>query len=179
MDSFGKKLYKSLDTASVKLTKGLEAVSALLIFICFLTLLFQVFYRFVIVKFFSFSFPFTEELARFLLIWTIYLIAGVNLREGSMVSINYIYDRLGIKGRSIMYYISRALIIIFLSLVFLYSLNVIMQNVQFRSSTLRAPGWLLFSAPAVGIVLLSYETVVEIIGVIVGEIVPFESRPSL
>lgn len=176
MDSPGKRIFNILNSGSAKMAKGLEIVSALMIFICFLTLLFQVFYRFVIIKFFSFSFPFTEELARFLLVWTVYIIAGVNLREGSMVSINYIYDKLGIRGRAIMYYISRVLVVIFLAVVFIYSFQVIRQNANFHSSTLRAPGWILFSAPTVGIILLSYETLVEILGVAVGEIQPFEPR---
>lgn len=176
MDSIGKRVYRKLDVWSSKLSKILEAVSALLIFICFLTLLFQVVYRFIIIKFFSFSFPFTEEFARFLLVWTVYLIVGVNLREGSMVSINYIYDKLGIKSRTVVYYISRVMMIVFLATVFVYSLQVIRQNASFQSSTLRAPGWLLFSAPSVGIVLLAYETIIEIIGVMVGEVKPFESR---
>ena len=176
MDSPGKRIYRKLNSGSAMLTKGLEAVSALFILICFLTLLFQVLYRFVIVKYFSFSFPFTEEFARYLLVWTVYIIVGVNFREGSMVSINYIYDKLGIRNRTIMYYISRILVIVFLAVVFIYSLQVIKQNARFHSSTLRAPGWILFSAPMIGILLLSYETILEIIGVAVGEIAPFESR---
>lgn len=97
-------VYEKLESFSGKLTKVLETVSALLILICFITLLFQVFYRFVIVKYFSFSFPFTEEFSRYLLVWTVYLIAGVNLREGSMVAINFVYDKLGKRSKAILYY---------------------------------------------------------------------------
>jgi len=169
-------VYEKLESFSGKLTKVLETVSALLILICFITLLFQVFYRFVIVKYFSFSFPFTEEFSRYLLVWTVYLIAGVNLREGSMVAINFVYDKLGKRSKAILYYITRVMILVFLSIVFIYSLRVIQQNLNYSSSTLRAPGWLLFSAPTVGVILLAFESIVEIIGVVFGINKPFESR---
>jgi len=172
----GIEFYSKLESFSMRLSKILEAVSALLIFICFLTLLFQVLYRFVIIKFFSFSFPFTEEFSRYLLVWAVYLIAGVNLREGSMVAINFVYDKLGVKSKAFLYYITRIMTTIFLGVVFFYSLKVIKQNVNFSSSTLRAPGWILFSAPTVGVILLAFENFVEIIGVVVGKNKPFESR---
>lgn len=168
--------YKSLNQLSKRMARGLEGLSALLIFICFLTLLFQVLYRFVIVKFFSFSFPFTEEFARYLLVWTVYLIAGVNLRDGSMVSVNFIYDRLGIKGKMVLYYFTRAMVILFLSVTFFYALQVVHQNFGYRSSTLRIPGWFLFLAPVAGVILMSFETIVEVCGVLSGDIEPFGKR---
>ena len=171
--------YTRLDRLSGRVTKGLEAISGLLIFTCFLTLIFQVLYRFVLVKFFVFSFPFTEEFARYLLIWTVYLLAGVNLREGTMVAVNFIYDRLHGKARAALYCFTRILMFVFLSVAFVVSLQVVAQNVEFRSSTLRAPGWLLYSAPAIGIVFLSVETLVETIGVFAGAVAPFGLRHEL
>ena len=43
---------------------------------------------------------------------------------------------------------------------------------------MRVPGIFLYSAPFVGCVLMTYETVTELLGVISGELLPFVGRPD-
>lgn len=172
------KLYSVMDSFSHCVRKFLEFFCALLLFLCFLTLLFQVFYRMIIVKFVAFSFPFTEEFARYVLIWITYLISGVNIYEGSMVAINFIYDRAGLSARYILFFVTRCLSLIFVGVVLFYSLIIIGQNLNYHSSTLQAPGWLLFSAPTVGMLLIGYEVITETIGVLSGKLFPFTNRKS-
>lgn len=175
MDSV-KKLYFSLAKFSDKLSRVLEIISAILIAACTLTLLFQVLYRFVIIKFFSFSFPFTEEFARYALIWSVYFIIGVCLKEGTQASVNFVYDRLKLPAKTVLYYITRVFMAVFLTITVIYSVKVIQNYSFFRSSTLRVPGAFLFSAPLVGCALMAFETLVEVLGVITKVIEPFGSR---
>lgn len=76
------KLYLNLKKISDCLQRVLETIAAFLIIVCSLALLFQVFYRFIIIKYVSFSFPFTEEIAKYALIWSVYLMIGICLKEG-------------------------------------------------------------------------------------------------
>ena len=89
-----RKVYHGMNKVSGIGQKILEAVVAFLVLTCALDLFFQVIYRFIIIKFFSFSFPFTEEYARYALIWLTYLCAGMCFKNGSMASVNFVYDRL-------------------------------------------------------------------------------------
>lgn len=169
-------IYGRLDRLSKVVSKGLECVAALFVFLCFLTLLFQVLYRFVIVKFFAFSFPFTEEFARYLLIWTVYFLIGVNLREGSMVAISFVFDRTKGRAKLALYCATRLLMFLFLVIAFIFAIKVVQQNIGFRSSTLRAPGIALYLAPVIGLVFICFETIAEFIGVVGGAIDPFATR---
>jgi TRAP-type C4-dicarboxylate transport system permease small subunit len=173
---FVKKLYISLSKVSDKASRILESVSAILIAACTLTLLFQVLYRFVIIKFVSFSFPFTEEFARYALIWSVYLVIGVCLKEGTQASVNFVYDRLKLPAKTVLYYITRIFMAIFLAVTLIASVNVMQGISFFRSSTLRIPGTFLYSAPLVGCLLMAFETLVEVLGVISKEIEPFGVR---
>ncbi|MDR1519077.1 MAG: hypothetical protein LBU23_02905, partial [Planctomycetota bacterium] len=75
-------MYFMMNRLSAVVNKALSLIAGVLIALCAAALLFQVLYRFVIVKFFTFSFPFTEEFARYALIWSAYLCLGMGLREG-------------------------------------------------------------------------------------------------
>ncbi len=172
------KLFTLCDKLSGRVQKVLEFVVAALIATCALDLFFQVVYRFIIIKFISFSFPFTEEYARYALIWSTYLCAGICLKNGSMASVNIVYDRLSPKGRLILYYITRLFFVVFLVVGLRYGWQAILNNRIYTSPVLRVPGVFLYSAPFVGCVLMSYETLTELLGVIAGRITPFLGRPE-
>ena len=153
--------------------KGLGLLAGILIALCTAALLFQVLYRFVIVKFFSFSFPFTEEFARYALIWSAYLCLGMSLKEGSQSSVNFLYDRLQGTPKLLLYCLTRAFIALFLIVALHYGLIIVDNNSIFKSATLRIPGLYLYSAPVVGCILMLYELVNELFGVLSGALKPF------
>lgn len=173
-----RKIYGTLNKISGVAQKILEAVVAFLILTCALDLFFQVIYRFIIIKFFSFSFPFTEEYARYALIWVTYLCAGMCLKNGSMASVNFIYDRLKLPARRILYYFTRVLFIIFLIVGIRFGFQHILNSQIYKSPVMRVPGVYLYSAPFVGCILMIYEMITEVLGVICGEIEPFKGRPE-
>ncbi len=168
-------LYFALDRLSRKISKALEWLAALLIALCTAALLFQVLYRFIIIKFVSFSFPFTEEFARYALIWSAYLCIGICLKEGSHAAVNLIFDRLSGKGRQALYHLTRILMLVFLFVAIRYGVEVARNNIIFKSSTLRIPGVYLYSAPVAGCLLMLYETLTEWVGVACGELQPFDA----
>ncbi len=168
-----KTAYFAMNKLSNIVSKLLAAVAGLLIALCTAALLFQVFYRFVIVKFFSFSFPFTEEFARYALIWSAYLCLGMCLKEGTQSSVNFIYDRLSGTPKLILYLLTRVFVLLFLFVAMYYGMIIVENNAIFKSATLRVPGLYLYSAPVVGCILMTYETVTEILGVLSGELQPF------
>ena len=173
-----RKVYHGLNKVSAVAQKILEGIVAFLILTCALDLFFQVIYRFIIIKFFSFSFPFTEEYARYALIWVTYLCAGMCLKNGSMASVNFIYDRLKPTPRKALYFATRVLFIIFLIVGIRFGFQHILNSQIYKSPVMRVPGVYLYSAPFVGCCLMIYELITEILGVIVGEIEPFVGRPE-
>ncbi len=168
-------LYVAMDRLSRRFTKVLEWIAALLIALCTAALLFQVLYRFVIVKFVSFSFPFTEEFARYALIWAAYLSIGICLKEGSHAVVNLIFDRLSGQNRLALYHVTRIIMLVFLYVAIRYGVQVAQNNIIFKSSTLRLPGIFLYSAPVVGCLWMLYETLTEWLGVLCGELEPFNA----
>lgn len=173
-----KKLYHGLNKVSGVAQKILEGFIAFLVITCALDLFFQVVYRFIILKFVSFSFPFTEEYARYALIWMTYLCAGMCYKNGSMAAVNLVFDRLKPKARTILYFITRALFVVFLYVGIKYGYKATMFNTIYLSPVMRVPGVFLYSAPMVGCILMAYELITEVLGVIVGEITPFVGRPD-
>lgn len=169
------RLYAAMDRLSSAVAKLLQAIAGLLIALCTAALLFQVLYRFVIVKFVSFSFPFTEEFARFALIWSAYLCLGICLKEGSQASVNFVYDRLGQKPKLWLYSLTRLLMSVFLIVALVYGVIVTKNNMIFKSATLRVPGLYLYSAPVLGCLLMTYEMITEWLGVLCGKLKPFEA----
>lgn len=172
-----KTIYRTMNRFSTHMHTVLMTLGGLMIALCFLALLFQVLYRFVIIKFVSFSFPFTEEFARYALIWSCYLSIAACLREGSQAAVNFIYDRLEGKARLVLYLITRGFMLLFLVVAIRYGIVVVEENLIFFSATLELPGVYLFTAPVVGCVLMGYETLTELLGVLSGELHPFETRP--
>ncbi|MDR2391484.1 MAG: TRAP transporter small permease [Planctomycetota bacterium] len=166
-------LYHAMDRLSNAVNRLLGVIAGVLIALCTAALLFQVLYRFVIVKFFSFSFPFTEEFARYALIWASYLCLGMCLKEGSQSSVNFLYDRLRGGPRLALYCVTRFFVVIFLVVAVYYGAVIVGNNSFFKSTTLRIPGFYLFSAPVAGCALMIYEVITELLGVLCGELEPF------
>jgi hypothetical protein len=68
-----KKIYHYLEFVSDIVSKLIEIIIVFLIASSAADLMYQVLYRFIIVKFFTISSPFTEEYARYAMIWLAYL----------------------------------------------------------------------------------------------------------
>ncbi len=157
--------------------KGLELVLVLLVLSCAADLLLQVAYRFILVRFVDFSLTWTTEYAQDALIWITYFAIGICYKEGSMASVNVVYDRLKPRGQLVLYLLTRAAVVIFLYIGFRYGWQAILSVEKWRSTNLHLPGWALYSAPFVGCIFIAYEALTELLGVLCGELKPFVGRP--
>jgi len=69
---------------------------------------------------FGFSLSWGEEVARFLMVWVTFLGAGLALREGRLVAIELLQDRLGAPARRALRIALGGLILAFLGLLIVY-----------------------------------------------------------
>ncbi len=170
-------IYSVLNKISNQLQRVLEFLIVLLVLSCAGDLVLQVVYRFVLVHITSWSCTWTTEYAQDALIWITYFMVGICLKEGSMASVNVIYDRLSGKGRLALYLLTRLIIVIFLTVGLKYGWDTIVSMSSWRSTNLHLPGWSLYGAPFLGCILMGYEVIVELFGVLCGQIEPFVGRP--
>lgn len=168
--------YNCLNKISDAVQKVLEAVLAVLVLTCAADLLLQVVYRFVLVHFVNFSCTWTTEYAQDALVWMTYFAVGICCKENSMASVNLIYDRVKGKGKTILYLITRVIVIIFLFVGLKYGWASIESVKNWTSTNLHLPGFALYGAPFFGCILMLYEVLVELLGVLCGELKPFIGR---
>lgn len=168
-----KNLYYGLNKISNAICKILQILLVAVVIMNAGSVLLQVVNRYIIVKISDLSFPWTEELSRYSMIWMCYLALPIVYREGSMAQLDLIFDRLGKKGRMVLYVLTRLLCMIFIVIAVYYGIHVIQTRMMFKSSVLRAPGYTLYSAPVFGCVLMAYEIITEMVGVFSGELEPF------
>lgn len=171
--NFTKALYRKLKSLGDKFDNFLKIVVGVQIGLAALTILFQVFYRFIIVKFVSFSFPFTEEFSRYMIIWSAYLAIGICLKEGLHASVGIVPNILNDKGKKILYLFQRLLMIGFLIVVLYYSKGLLETTAMFKTPTMRWPGYVIYSSVPVGCFLMLMQILIEMLGVAVNEKKPF------
>ena len=168
-----KNLYDRMNQVSNVICKILCALIVAVVIVNAGTVLLQILNRHVIVKISDFSFPWTEELSRYSMIWLCYLTIPVVYREGSMAQLDLLFDRLGKKGRMVLYILTRLLCIIFIVIAIYYGVHIVETRMMYKSSILRIPGPALYSAPIFGCVFMAYEIITEVIGVFAGVLKPF------
>lgn len=133
-------------------TIGKAILGLLLLWMTFATFT-QVLVRFVFTHFgFSFSAPWTEELARYAMIWVVFIGVGIGFRYGMLLSLTFLVNRLGrVTGQALRYL---ALIASFGFLILLVQLGL--KFVEFgqieRSPALSWPkAWVYWAMPVGGI----------------------------
>lgn len=168
-----KNLYFGLNKISNFICKILQVLIVAVVIVNASSVLLQVLNRYIIVKISNLSFPWTEELSRYSMIWLCYLALPIVYREGSMAQLDLVFDRLGKKGRMVLYVITRILCLVFIVIAVYYGFHIVQTRMMFKSSILRAPGYALYSAPIFGCVLMAYEIITEMVGVFSGVLEPF------
>ncbi|MCL2000858.1 MAG: TRAP transporter small permease subunit [Planctomycetes bacterium] len=170
-----KKLYHMLNAGSGVVNKILVYLIIFLVCTCTATVFLQVVNRYIIVKISDISFAFTDELSRWLMIIITYAAIGICMREGSMAQVDIIYKHLGPKGRMFLYLMTRTLMAVVLYIGIYYGIRIMNLRATVSSSMLGIPGRLLYSPPVIGSILMAYEWVTELFGVLSGELIPYEA----
>lgn len=172
-----KKIYGVLRKVSDRLEVLTTAISAALVFGCFLAVFAQVINRYILVKQTLFhweSITWTDELSRFLLVGITYVSLGQIYRLGQMSRADIIYSRMKPTARKLLYYVEIVMMAIFLFVAIKYSFVFAGANAIYRSELLRIPGNVLYLLPGIGCILLSFEVLTELVGVMAGEVEPFD-----
>lgn len=169
-------IYVILHTFESYLYKILEKIIFVLFSLTVLSVAFQIFYRFVIIKFFSFSFPFTEEFSRYVIILAVYLTIPMTMKEGTQPAIDLVRNILPERGKNVLYFIIKAIILFCLIIFMWYSIKLVKSSTIYSSPTLRLPGQYLYSCPLIGIVLMIFQLLTEVLGVLSGNEKPFATQ---
>ena len=163
---------KTIYRRGSKLSDMIEQVlKAILVFLAL-----QVLYRCVLVHFVSFSLPWTKEIAQDFMVWMTYLAVGICYKNNSMAAVNLVYDKLKPLPKFLLYLLTRGVVFIFLFFGIKYSWASILSVKNWTSPSLHLPGWILYGAPFLGCVLIAFEVVVDVLGVLCGELAPFVCR---
>lgn len=114
----------------------------------------QVLVRFVFTNFgFSVSAPWTEETARYAMIWVVFIGLGVGFRYGMLLSLTFVVDALGPRAGQAMRYLALALSFGFLATIFFLGLSFVEFGRIERSPALSIPkSWIYWAMP-VGAIL--------------------------
>lgn len=168
-------IYSGMHRISNIICKIMELFIVLIVLLNAADVFLQVFNRAILVKISDLSLSWTDELARYSMIWICYCTLGICFREGSMAQVDLIYGRLGRKGRIVLYSITRALMLMVIVVSVKYGLYVCEIRAVYKSAMLGIPGPFLYSAPIVGSFLVLFEMLTEFVGVLAGKLVPFEA----
>lgn len=170
-----KNVYYKMHKISGYISKVLTVAVFVLVLTNISSVAIQIFGRRIIKIIPTLSFPWTEELSRYSLIWLSYLALPMCFREGSMTQLDILYSRLGKKGRLTLYVITRIFIVIFSLIVIKFGGNYALKRKMFKSTMLAVPGAILYSIPVISSILALYELITEVVGVMAGEIIPFNA----
>ena len=174
--SKGVVLYRKLKRAGDRLDRILERLAVIMLALLVATIAFQVLYRFVIVKIVAFSFPFTEEFARYLLMWITYVVLGVCFKDGMHSGVSFLSSALPRKGKLVLFTLIRTAMLGFMGVVLVKGLQITSKSWNYTTPTLELPMAVLYLAVVVGAVLMLLQIILEMLGVFTGEIEPFATE---
>lgn len=98
-----------------------KRVIAIMLGVMLVVALVEVFRRYL----FGLSFPWSEELIRYLIIWVSFLGGAVAYKEQNLVFFDMIVDKISGKGKHILLLATNTVSLIFISYIFYYALKVI------------------------------------------------------
>ncbi len=178
MDTLGAVYYR-LDKAEDFLHKKiLQPLAFVSLTASALSCLFQILYRFILSKLFSFTFPYTDEFTRYSIIVGVWLIVPIVMKQGLHPSIDLLRDALKGKGKLILYFLIKAITLFCLAIFLYYLVGVIQANVNYRSPMLKIRGSVLYLIPTFGTVMYVFQVIVDLVGVISGKLKPFEFQAA-
>jgi TRAP-type C4-dicarboxylate transport system permease small subunit len=109
-----------------------ENITSLLLVIMVAILFFQIISR----QVFGNSFIWTADLARYLMIWLIFIGASFSFQYGVHISINLLMDKLTVKYKKLLLLMHSFLCIIFVTIFIYYGIDLIKQNMVQNSPNL-------------------------------------------
>ena len=149
----------------------LAALAAWMFFAIGGMILWEVFFRYL----FTSPTIWAEELARFFQIWALYIAAASVLRQGSMIRIGLLIDRLGPRPRAAAEIFSLAVVAAFSAVACWYGGWIALDSFatgRMSGTMLNVPHWLTEIAIPVGFAVLLLQALVQIARVAAGAPIP-------
>ena len=135
---FYKMLYGVMAVCN-KCLKIINGITATITMLFLSTMVLLIFIQIISRTLFGLSFVWTEEVARFLMIWVVFLGAGIAFQYGAHISIESLFIRLPVKKQKIIQVIITLLVIIFLLVLFMVGYQISMLMMIQKSPALRIP----------------------------------------
>jgi len=133
-----------------KYEKGLDWLTSAILVALLLIVLAQIVSRYV----FNSSLSWTEEAARYLMIWGVLLGVSLAYLNGYLISIEIFVDRLPAPVRRVIRVINRLLSLFFTGILTVYGVNLCIMGAQMESPALEIPYLWIYLAVPVGAGLL-------------------------
>lgn len=127
------RLRKELDEISEIIDKVVSIICVVLTFLMFLSVLYQVIGRYLIRT----SIAWTEEAARYCMIWLAFLGASMLVRSGENSSVTFIKDRFSERVRNYLDLLILAVMLLFMTGIFFISLSQVRYSMNEISPALR------------------------------------------
>ena len=135
-----------------------EHVVAILMGLMTVVVFLQVIFRLI-----SGSLPWSEELARYMMIFMVYLGASVGVKKKNHIAIEFVANRLAGKGRTVVDIISDLLMLVAFAVIIHFGLNVVRVTMMQKSPVLRVRMGYMYFSIVLGGILMCLQTVVNLI----------------
>lgn len=153
------KLRKELDEISEIVDKIVSIICVALTFLMFLSVLYQVIGRYLI----QISIAWTEEAARYCMIWLAFLGASMLVRSGENSSVTFIKDRFSEKVRRYLDLLILAVMLVFMLTIFFISLSQVRYSMNEISPALRISMFIPKSSILFGSLIVSVQLLWKLI----------------
>ncbi|UCF92998.1 MAG: TRAP transporter small permease [Desulfobacterales bacterium] len=145
-----------IDKLSSHVDKSIHGVMALLMSLMVIDVLFGVLNRFLL----KYPISWTEEVARFLMIWICMLGATIAIKKGTHVAVIYFVTKFSAKAKNRLALINHILIIAFLLIPSIYGIKLCVSQMGQLSPALRiSMFWPFLAVPAGCIIMILHEVV--------------------
>lgn len=140
-----------------------EYICGIMMAVMVVVVFIQVVYRFVIQS----SLPWSEEVARYLLVWITFLGASSGVKHGSHVGVEAVLLMLPQKARKYVNLLSAGLSIFFSIVVVVFSMGIISKQIEMAqvSPAMQIPMWWAYAAIPVGATLMAVRYVQSAIAI--------------
>lgn len=148
------------------LNQWLRYFIAMCLFVMTSVIAFQVFVR-IFAKYLDFPLPsWTEELARYLMIWLVFIGASLAVRYSSLIGVEVMPQSLSSKNRKIVKIVVNLVSMIFYLILIIVGFKFIYHVSSQLSPSMRIPMWIPYSAIPVGGIFMLINSVAVLYGLI-------------
>ena len=145
---------KIIDILSNHLDQFIKKILALMLSVMIIVVIFGVANRFL----FKLSISWTEEIARFLMVWICMLGSTIAIKNGSHVAVTYFISKFSIKVRKKIAILNHIFVIIFLLIPSMYGIKLCLSQMGQLSPALRiSMFWPFVSVPAGCVIMILHE----------------------